>query len=196
MLRLTIGGQCRRGHVIEGDNLGWRNGKKAGTKRLVCVACEAIRKSAYRKEIKSDPVRRIYALETKRVAQKRARLLERIVAAESMEDTIALKDDTKPTSPWVYLSPTGTALEALDRLNKELDKSRTPCFNDPEPYQDYSDENPPTAVEAAMLCKDCPLATLRACREYGRVSGDRGVWGGKVNLLAVKPKSRTRNKED
>ena len=106
-----------------------------------------------------------------------ARLLKRIIADEA-EGDMAHKNDERPSAPWNYLRPKPEAQEKQEALNAAIDEldERTRCYDTPDAYMDYEEENAPTVVEAALMCDGCPVLDL--CRGYAVASKDRGVWGG------------------
>lgn len=56
---------------------------------------------------------------------------------------------------------------------------RAKCHNNPGPYMDWDERNPPTAEEAAKLCSGCPL--MRACANAQKAAREPfGIWGGRV----------------
>lgn len=53
------------------------------------------------------------------------------------------------------------------------------CWGNPGPWTDWDENDPPTEMEAEILCLGCPLKKL--CREYGDVMKPGiGVFGGKT----------------
>jgi hypothetical protein len=91
------------------------------------------------------------------------------------------KDESK--KPWKYLQIKPEARAAWDKFDTALEHARNTgenvpnCQDNPAPYMDYDDENPPTAEEAYSLCYGCPLIELCATfSELGRPA--HGVWAG------------------
>lgn len=87
--------------------------------------------------------------------------------------------------------------QALHKLNREqlvlLQRHEsTPCMLNPSAY---TDDNPKTVLEAALLCADCPL--FGACRGYA-VSDKSvsGVWGGIFYPDPLESKVRSTKKEE
>lgn len=105
----------------------------------------------------------------------------RIDLKNAVEDSRLAKDESK--KPWNYLRVKPEAEAAWDRFNKQLNKARDSgkglpnCEDDPGPWMDYDDENPPSAEEAYSLCVDCPL--LAACGLYAELDRPtHGIWAG------------------
>lgn len=104
------------------------------------------------------------------------------------ETPMAITSGNGKNAPWNLYKVKPDAREVWDRFQFALDETRTPCHNDPEAYTEYDDpryaddrrENSmPTPVEAALLCRECPLAAL--CAEFAAAEKpDWGVYAGKV----------------
>ena len=93
------------------------------------------------------------------------------------------KDESK--KPWKYLQVKPEAEKAWDRFSAALEEARNTgknlpnCEDNPGPYMDYDDDNPPTPEEAYELCYGCPL--LELCSVYAELDRPaHGIWGGDV----------------
>lgn len=94
------------------------------------------------------------------------------------------KDESK--KPWRYLQIKPGALGAWDEFDLSLAEANDsgidvpPCQDNPAPYMDYDEENPPTAVGAETLCSDCPLRIFQNCDRFAELERPAiGVWAGK-----------------
>jgi hypothetical protein len=87
------------------------------------------------------------------------------------------KDESK--KPWKYLQVKPQAEKAWDRFSAALEEARNTgeglpnCEDNPGPYMDYDDDNPPTPEQAYELCYECPL--LELCAAYAEQ--ERPAWG-------------------
>lgn len=92
------------------------------------------------------------------------------------------KDESK--KPWGYLRVKPDAEDAWQRFSDALDKARDSgenlpnCEGKPEIFQDYEEDDMPTAFEARLACADCPLLLL--CEKYAKADKPAyGIWAGK-----------------
>lgn len=92
------------------------------------------------------------------------------------------KDESK--KPWGYLRVKPDAEDAWQRFSDALDKARDSgenlpnCEGKPEIFQDYAEDDMPTAFEARLACNDCPLLLL--CEKYANADKPAyGIWAGK-----------------
>jgi len=78
-----------------------------------------------------------------------------------------------------YLNLTKRAQRANEKLQSTLSNTEPNCNNNPGPYMDYPEHNPPTPEKAYKLCKGCPI--LADCARFATAyRPPMGVWGGEV----------------
>ena len=97
-------------------------------------------------------------------------------AAEKADNLIRAGKDQQALN---YLKLAKRADRASDALEKAMG-SRTPkCADNPGPYIDYDEDNPPSKEEAYKLCRSCPV--LMECARFANaLRPEVGVWGGEV----------------
>lgn len=78
-----------------------------------------------------------------------------------------------------YLRLTKRAQRALEPLEEKFDQTRSTCYQNPGPYIDYDEDDPPTKEDAYLICKACDM--LVECGRFAAASKPYiGVWGGEV----------------
>lgn len=188
---------CNRcGREISGDNLKHEGSKAAFNSgrggAVSCRHCNNVRDRARTsrarvnaefRELDDDP-RRVIRLTNPVLVPKWREPLSDVQGDTPM----AITSGNGKNAPWNLYKVKPDAREVWDRFQFALDETRTPCHNDPEPYTEYDDpryaddrrENSmPTPVEAALLCRECPLQAL--CAEFAAAEKpDWGVYSGKV----------------
>ena len=80
-----------------------------------------------------------------------------------------------------YLLLTKRAERAVGPLQKKLGSNKALCEDNPGPYIDYAEGKEPTAEEAYLLCKGCPVL-LECARFATAYAPPIGVWGGEVYI--------------
>lgn len=92
------------------------------------------------------------------------------------------KDESK--KPWGYLRVKPDAEDAWQRFSDALDKARNSgenlpnCEGKPEVFQDYAEDDMPTAEQAEEACAGCKLMLL--CDRYANADKPAyGIWAGK-----------------
>lgn len=88
-----------------------------------------------------------------------------------------LEDEVKKDNlAYLKLSPESAQAETNFTIAVQ-DKGRPKCYRDPGPWQDYDDENPPSQVEAALLCTGCKV--WEECAIFAMLNKPtHGVWAG------------------
>ena len=85
----------------------------------------------------------------------------------------------KSDNALAYLNLTKRAQRANEKLQSGLDKDLPNCHNNPAPYMDYPENNPPSPAKAYKMCKGCPV--LADCARFASAyRPPMGVWGGEV----------------
>lgn len=164
------GDTCKHGHVIEGDNLGQRN--VSGRVQYYCRQCK---KDQMRRYSSSESGRMV--MNSKRYDQtaKKQRHAQKRAAERADEMIKSGKEDQALN----YLKLAKRADRASSTLQKAIDERGAKCLDNPAPYVDYDDENPPTKDEAYELCRGCPV--LIECARFANVyRPEVGIWGGEV----------------
>lgn len=165
------GDKCKNNHIIEGDNLGERT-TKAGTTQYFCKACkrEQVKKYATSSKGRTISTGRTYnqSLKKQRYAQKKA--------SERADKMI---EEGKEDSALSYLKMAKRAEKAAESLYSAMERTEPNCADNPGPYVDYDEDNPPTKNQAYLMCAFCPV--LVECARFANVyRPEIGVWGGEV----------------
>lgn len=160
-----VGDECKHGHVLDGPNLGERTVN--GRKQIYCKAChrQSVRKhSGYGPGIPSaDQVERAEVKAYRKASDRADNLIE----------------NGKIDNALNYIRLGKRAERASAALHKKLDTQEPLCVDDPSAYVDYPEDDPPTAMEAYLMCQGCPV--LLECARFATAYKPAvGVWGGEV----------------
>jgi hypothetical protein len=166
------GDVCKRGHLIEGDNLGVKN--SGNRVQYFCKECrrESVRSYHKRKTGQFD------SLEQERLDRNRQRAQAQAArrAADRADELIESGKEEKALN---YLQMSKRAERASVALQKAMLKNKAKCADNPGPYIDYDEEDPPSKNRAYLMCVDCPV--LVECARFASASKPAiGVWGGEV----------------
>lgn len=165
------GDTCRNGHKIVGENVGEKK-TQAGISYF-CKECrrKSVRVYAQKKGVWSskeqDQVDRNKA---------KAQLQSARRAAERADDLIT---SGKEENALNYLKLTRRAERASDALQKAMIVRKAKCADNPGPWIDYDEENPPSKNRAYLMCVDCPVL-VECARFASAYRPPIGVWGGEV----------------
>lgn len=164
------GDTCKHGHVIEGDNLGRR--VVSGRVQYFCNECK---RRQMKKYANSDKGKVVMKSKTYDQTLKKQRQAQR-KAADRADDLIK---SGKEDAALAYLKLAKRAERASVALHRSMEASEPKCLDNPGPYVDYDEDNPPTKEEAYLLCVGCPV--LVECARFANVyRPEVGVWGGEV----------------
>lgn len=171
--KTQIGDFCVKGHKIEGDNVRIiRNGE--GRSSLACRLCILERDRARNKKYRSTErgAELLKRSNRKRVEKSRAERYDKILAVEIAEG------GGKYTG-LNYLKLNKRSQRAWEPLEAKFDQTKSKCYEKPEIYIDYLEDNPPTKQEAYKLCEGCPM--LVECGRFANAYKPViGVWAGEV----------------
>jgi hypothetical protein len=166
------GDVCKRGHIIEGENVG--------------IKISDDRTQYFCKECRKESVRTYYKKKTGHFTtfdqekldrnRQRAQAQSARRAADRADELIESGKEERALN---YLQLNRRAERASDALQKAMLKNKAKCADDPGPYIDYDETNPPSKNRAYLLCVDCPV--LVECARFASASKPAiGVWGGEV----------------
>lgn len=158
------GDKCPQGHVIDGHNYAE---KKVGGR--IAVYCRRCGRDANRRYLNKQSGGRRESKDSLVNAQKAADRADELI--KSGKDENALN----------YLRLTKRAERAAVALQNAMDKHGSNCKDNPGPYTDYDEDNPPSPIEAYHLCQGCPIL-LDCARFASAYAPPIGVWGGEVYL--------------
>lgn len=164
------GDTCKNGHSMDGDNLGERvtNGKvQYFCKECKRVAVRKYNKTPAGKEADRRKVRDDVAIKERRTARKVAERADQLI--------IEGKDD----SALSYLRLARRAERWAGALQDAMAENAPNCGDNPGPYIDYDEDNPPSADQAFKMCEDCPVL-VQCARFASAYKPPIGVWGGEV----------------
>ena len=201
---VQVGDTCKRGHVIEGDNVQYY--KNRGADHVRCRQCNQPPKQRSRKqgdECKHGHLldgpnfgeryvngrKQLYCKACHRYSvRKNAGLALSAGQVERQEEKShrkaseradALIEKGKVDNALNYMRLGKRADRAAGALQKKLDTSEPNCAGNPGPYVDYPDDDIPTPMEAYVMCKGCPVL-LECARFASAYKPTVGVWGGEV----------------
>jgi len=161
------GDLCKHGHVIDGNNYGER--LSFGKVQAFCMACSRdAQKRAYDKKHRPQDTGK----------KERQALQAQQRAAEKADKLIS---EGKDESALKYLQLTKRAERAAETLQKKLGDDTPLCEDNPGPYIDYAEGEEPSAIEAYLMCKGCPVL-LECARFATAYKPPVGVWGGEVYI--------------
>lgn len=162
------GDVCKNGHIIDGDNYGERI--MFGKMQAFCRSCSraAVRRYAEKKSGQGVIAKATNKDKNEKQAQRRA-------AERADEMIMAGKEDNALN----YLRLTKRAERASISLHKKMVNTEPNCIDSPEQWIDYDEDNPPTKLQAFLMCQDCPV--LVECARFATAYKPAvGVWGGEV----------------
>jgi hypothetical protein len=169
---VQVGDVCNKGHVIEGTNIL----KRADRPNVSCRECTLILKRTYAKSAKGKVAEAKKKTDSQRLS-KNARVRD-VYAAK--KEGIKLPVAPKQIGSYAglsYLKMGKRAQDASAVLENQFIETRSKCFDKPEKYIDYDEENPPTNDEAYELCNGCPM--LVSCGRFANaLRPPIGVWAG------------------
>lgn len=196
---LRIGGFCKNGHLLKDESMIAMKKDSRGKRKAACRQCQ---KDKYRRDrIKKNQGKTpkttgfaknwtdncdIHGTEYLALGDVRKKHPSGFKTFCEACYTFRLEGDVpRDEQMWRMLeksiAPPDKAQGELDALNQALDSgAQAKCYSNPGPYQDYEDGNEPDQKTARALCRGCPVLDL--CGAYGRKSGERGIWGGIVNV--------------
>lgn len=161
---------CKHGHLMEGDNLGIKK-NNAGAQVFFCKSC----RKAQLQRWADTPTGRIANSKSNSNPEKRRRAAQRR-AAERADQLIEAGKEEQALN---YLRLSKRAERAAEALQNSMAKQDPNCANNPGPYIDYDEENPPTKRQAYLMCNGCPM--LAECARFATAyKPEIGVWGGEV----------------
>jgi hypothetical protein len=162
---------CKNGHQIVGDNVGEKK-----TSAGISYFCKECRRNSVRIYSKKKNVWSSKEQEQADRNKTKAQLQAARRAAERADDLIT---SGKEENALNYLKLTRRAERASDALQKAMLTRRAKCADNPGPWIDYDEENPPSKNRAYLMCVDCPV--LVECARFASAHRPAiGVWGGEV----------------
>ena len=161
---------CKNGHIIDGDN--YAEKMAFGKLQVFCKECqrENVRRYAQNQTLKDGKIVRSSSNREKNERQAQRR------AAERADELIqAGKED----NALKYLLLNKRAERASIALHKKMEHTEPNCIDNPRPYTDYPEDDPPTKLQAYLMCQDCPV--MVECARFATAYRPAiGVWGGEV----------------
>lgn len=202
-MAVQVGDQCKKGHVIEGDNV--QNYKNRGIWRVRCKQCN--QPPVHEAKKPGDLCVRGHIIDGPNMAQKnvngRIRIYCRTCHREAVRKSTGtltadqversenkahrkaadradvLIEKGKVDNALNYLRLNKRSERAAEALHKKLDSEKPRCAENPGPWIDYPDDDRPTAREAYLMCQGCPM--LLECARFATAYKPAvGVWGGEV----------------
>jgi hypothetical protein len=164
------GDLCKSGHKIVGENVGE---KKTATG--ISYFCKECRRNSVR------PIQKKNVWSSKEQDQvdrnkAKAQIQSARRAAERADDLIT---SGKEENALNYLKLTRRAERASDALQKAMIVRKAKCADNPGPWIDYDEENPPSKNRAYLMCVGCPVL-VECARFASAYRPPIGVWGGEV----------------
>jgi len=155
---------------MDGDN--YAEKMAFGRLTVYCRRCqrEAVRRYAENQAGKDGRVGRSSTNRDKNERQASRR------AAERADEMITAGKEDKALN---YLLLAKRAERASIALHKKMENTEPNCIDNPGPYVDYPEDNPPTKLQAFFMCQDCP-AMVECARFATAYRPAIGVWGGEV----------------
>jgi hypothetical protein len=203
-----IGDTCKRGHVIDGDNV--QHYKNRGIPHVRCATCNKPPRNKARK--RGDSCKHGHLLDGpnygtrtingkvqvfcrachRQSVRKNAGLdpvptpndterAEEVAYRKASDKADALIEQGKVDVALSYIRLNKRADRAADALHKKLAQVESNCANNPGPFVDYDEDDTPTPLEAYVLCQGCP-ALLECARFATAYKPAVGVWGGEVYI--------------
>jgi hypothetical protein len=162
------GDLCKQGHTIDGPNYGER--VIFGKMQAFCRQCakEAVRRYQEKKSGQGAIAKPTNKDKNEKQAQRRA--------AERADEMIVAGKEENALN---YLRLTKRAERASIALHKKMVSTEPNCIDSPEQWIDYDEDNPPSKLQAFLMCQDCPV--LVECARFATAYKPAvGVWGGEV----------------
>ena len=162
------GDSCKQGHIIDGENYGER--VIFGKMQAFCKRCarDAVRRYEEKKRGRGAIVQATNKDKNEKQAQRRA--------AERADEMIQAGKEENALN---YLRLTKRAERASIALHKKMVNTEPNCIDNPSQWIDYDEDNPPTKLQAFLMCQDCPV--LVECARFATAYKPAiGVWGGEV----------------
>lgn len=164
------GDACRNGHVMDGENLGQRK-RSDGELVYYCKECRRDQQRRYNK----TPSGMIANSRPNNNPEKKRRAQQRR-AADRADELILKGKEEKALN---YLELNKRSERAARSLQSKMESDDPNCANNPGPYIDYDEENPPSKQHAYLMCNGCPM--LAECARFATAyKPEIGVWGGEV----------------
>jgi hypothetical protein len=155
---------------MEGDNLGIKK-NNSGAQVFFCKSC----RKAQLQRWAGTPAGLIANSKSNSNSEKRRRAAQRR-AAERADQLIEAGKEEQALN---YLRLSKRAERAAEALQHSMAKQDPNCANNPGPYIDYDEENPPSKQQAYIMCNGCPM--LAECARFATAyKPEIGVWGGEV----------------
>ncbi len=170
---VQVGDKCNKGHIIEGANIF----KRTDRNNISCRECRLILSRKYDKSAKGKAVadKRKYSAEQK--LKRNTRVRDVYTAKKSGVEPPKPVKQVGSYSSLTYLRMGKRASDASVALEDQYGKTRSKCFEKPENYMDYDENNPPSNAEAYELCNGCPM--LVECGRFANaLRPPIGVWAG------------------
>jgi hypothetical protein len=173
--RLSVGDFCKKGHKIEEGNVRYYKNSN-GNHAVGCLTCSrSYEREKARKRRADYGQRQMIEANTRRHRDKtRAERYDKILAVE-------LTEGTGKYTGLNYLKLNKRSQRAWEPLEKKFDQTKSNCYDDPERYIDYDENNPPLASRAYLMCKGCPML-VECARFAAAYKPPIGVWGGEVYI--------------
>ena len=161
---------CKNGHVIDGDNFAEK--MAFGKLQVVCRQCQ---RDAVKRYAKNHVTKDGRTIRTSSNREKNEKQAARRAAERADEMIVAGKEDNALN----YLRLAKRAERASIALHKKMVNTEPNCIDNPGPYIDYAEDDPPTKLQAFLMCQDCPV--LVECARFATAYRPAiGVWGGEV----------------
>jgi hypothetical protein len=173
--KLNVGDFCKKGHKIEDGNVRYYKNSN-GNHAVGCLECSrSYEREKARKRRSNYGQREMIEANSRRYRDKtRAERYDKILAVE-------LSEGTGKYTGLNYLKLNKRSQRAWEPLEKKFDQTKSNCYDDPERYIDYDENNPPLASRAYAMCKGCPML-VECARFAAAYKPPIGVWGGEVYI--------------
>jgi hypothetical protein len=168
--KIKPGDTCKNAHQIVGDNVGEKK-----TSTGISYFCKECRRNSVRLTQKKNVWSSKEQDQVDRNKAK-AQIQSARRAAERADDLIT---SGKEENALNYLKLTRRAERASDALQKSMTVRKAKCADNPGPWIDYDEENPPSKNRAYLMCVDCPVL-VECARFASAYRPPIGVWGGEV----------------
>ena len=172
--RVEVGDVCNNGHIVEGANIIPLNGNRS----IGCRECVLNRKKLYAQSEKGKATAKRNSARSESQRLKRNARAREVFAAKQAD--VKLVKEIKSNASYAsisYLKMGKRASDASLALEDQYSKGRSKCFDKPEKYMDYDENNPPSNAEAYELCNGCPML-VECARFANALRPPIGVWGG------------------
>lgn len=174
----VVGGVCMNGHDLTPDNIYSPDSAKGN---LRCLTCKKARDKKRWSEYVNSPEYQRKQIERTRAKQvsnahekSRSERYDQILATE-VEGTQGRYTGLN------YLKLNKRSQRAWEPLEAKFDRTKSKCYENPRPYIDYPEDNPPYASQAYKLCEGCPML-VECARFAAAYKPVVGVWGGEVYI--------------